>query len=125
MVCLPEFDTYKTLPKYAENPEDPHNVLALHLLKHRTTVAVHWRVLNSRFSAEDNVDELVKFAMGRYGESDAGPKTDMLKMNPTELLDFYCKAVEAVGYKVDPKAFTKNKTAEVTDAGTPPISNPE
>jgi len=111
MLCLPEFDTYRILPKYAGNPDDPRYNLALHLLKHRVTASLHWRVLNCRVGTEDNLQELLRFIMGRYGE-EGGQKTDFTKMNTTELMDFYKKAVESVGYQVDPALFIKKEAPD-------------
>ena len=107
MLCLPEFDTYHILPEYARNPEDQRNRLALKILKHRALTAMNWRVLNCHIVNEKNSDKLLQFQMGNYVTRVGGMKTDISTMTPKELLDFYMKATEAVGWGVDPAAFTK------------------
>lgn len=111
MLCLPEFDTYHVLPKYAEEPEDARNRLALKLLKHRTLAGLQWRVLNARDATADNADDLLKFQMGRWrARGDAGT-FNVNNMTGEELLDFYLKAVASVGQYVDPSLFTKKNEA--------------
>lgn len=107
MLCLPEFDTYHILPEYAQNPEDIRLKLSLHLLKKRAVTTLQWRVLNCRLATEDNADALLRFQLGSSGKLSDAPKSDITKMSPTELMDFYNKAVAAVGLHVDPAAFTK------------------
>ena len=116
MICLPEFDTYHVLPKYAREPEDARNRLALKLLKRRTLAALQWRVLNARLANADNADDLLKFEMGRWKSTNSVAGIDVNKMTGEELLDFYMKAVESVGQHVDPSLFTKKN--EATDGGT-------
>lgn len=115
MLCLPEFDTYKILPRYAEEPEDARNRLALKLLKHRALAGLQWRVLNSRHATIDNADSLLMFQMGRW-KSRKGGILDINSMTGEELMDFYLKAVASVGQHVDPSLFTKKN--EATNGGT-------
>lgn len=116
MLCLPEFDTYHVLPKYAEEPEDARNRLALKLLKHRTLTGLQWRVLNARDATADNVDDLLKFQMGRWRAKGGAASFDVNNMTGEELLDFYLKAVASVGQPVDPSRFTKKN--EAANGGT-------
>ena len=116
MLCLPEFDTYHVLPKYAEEPEDARNRLALKLLKHRTLAGLQWRVLNARDATADNADDLLKFQMGRWRAKGGGASFDVNNMTGEELLDFYLKAVASVGQPVDPSRFTKKN--EAANGGT-------
>lgn len=116
MLCLPEFDTYHVLPKYAEEPEDARNRLALKLLKHRTLVGLQWRVLNARDATADNADDLLKFQMGRWRVKGGAASFDVNNMTGEELLDFYLKAVASVGQPVDPSRFTKKN--EAANGGT-------
>lgn len=117
MLCLPEFDTYHVLPKYAEEPEDARNRLALKLLKHRTLAGLQWRVLNARDVTADTADDLLKFQMGRWKAKGRGAASfDVNNMTGEELLDFYVKAVASVGQHVDPSLFTKKN--EAANGGT-------
>lgn len=116
MLCLPEFDTYHVLPKYAEEPEDARNRLALKLLKHRTLAWLQWRVLNARDATADNADDLLKFQMGRWRAKGGAASFDVNNMTGEELLDFYLKAVASVGQPVDPSRFTKKN--EAANGGT-------
>lgn len=116
MLCLPEFDTYHVLPKYAEEPEDARNRLALKLLKHRTLAGLQWRVLNARDATADNADDLLKFQMGRWRAKGGAASFDVNNMTGEELLDFYLKAVASVGQPVDPSRFTKKN--EAANGGT-------
>ena len=111
MLCLPEFDTYHVLPKYAEEPEDARNRLALKLLKHRTLAGLQWRVLNARDATADNADDLLKFQMGRWRAGGGAVAFNVNNMTGEELLDFYLKAVASVGQYVDPSLFTKKNEA--------------
>jgi hypothetical protein len=107
MLCLPEFDTYNTLRRYAENPDGIRNIVALKLLKRVTLRRLQWRVLNCRLANENTAGQLYDMVLGRNGTPRNAPKTNMLEMNEKELMDMYNKALDAVGLTVDPEALAK------------------
>lgn len=109
MLCLPEFDTYHILEKYARDPDSSQNICALNALKKQARSRIHWRVLHSKFLSEDSLEGLLQLAMGRTPNKakTSTQKKDLSQMSEEELMSFYNKAVSSVGLVVDPEALAK------------------
>lgn len=108
MLCLPEFDTYHILDKYARDPDDKRNRLALRVLKHRATLQLHWRSMNSRIGMPENLDTLFDLQVGREIKLPNTPKpVDFNNMSEDQMMDVYWKALHKVGLELDPETLAK------------------
>jgi len=110
MLCLPEFDTYHILPQYAREPDDPRNIIALNVLKHRARTQLHWRVLNCRLMSMKNMNALYNFQIG-YIEKGSGvvveKQVDFSTMTEEEMMTVYNMALKKVGLTLDPETLLK------------------
>ena len=111
MLCLPEFDTYNILPKYAREPDDARNIVALRVLKHRARIQLQWRVFTCRFSSMKNMDALLHLQMGYNEGKTTGvvveKQVDFSNMTEEEMMTVYNMALKKVGLTLDPEALLK------------------
>ena len=111
MLCLPEFDTYHILEQYARDPDNPRNIVALSVLKHRANTQISWRAFISRMARPDNLDKLIDLERGHIlKEAKQGiieKQADFSTMTEKEMMDVYFKALDKVGMTIDPETLAK------------------
>lgn len=111
MLCLPEFDTYNTLEKYARDPDNGLNNLALRILKRRTMLQLQWRIVCCHLASPRNVDILEDIQYGRSEpqktEKQAPKVFDPSTMTDEQIMSVYKQAVASVGWSIDPEALAK------------------
>ena len=103
ILCMPEFDTYHVIERFAKDHNDPGALQAYIFLKRRTELAIRWRAVN--LDIEAPLNKLVELYTGT---KEKAPKPTKLEdMSEQDRLAAYEQACKAAGIELDPTLFTK------------------
>ena len=100
ILCMPEFDTYHALERFARNPSDGAAIQAYLFLRKRTERMIRWRALQEldRFGIQKAID------IYTGTRSHKAPKT-LADMTEEQRQELFTKACAAAGVQIDPSLF--------------------
>lgn len=102
ILCMPEFDTYNTIKRYAQNNSDPAAVQAYYFLMQRTERLALW---HANTQGVGDLGTAMRMYLGLH--LDAKPVT-MAGMSEDARRKMYEEACKAKGIQLDPETFKKN-----------------
>ena len=101
IICMPEFDTYHALERFARNNSDQAAIQAYRFLKKRTELAIRWQALREL----DHMD-LQKAVEIYTGVNTASANIDKLEdMTEEQRMSLFEHACKETGIQIDPSLF--------------------
>ena len=100
---MPSLDTYKTIERFAKNPEDSAALQAYKFLRHRTALEIKWKAFQYVPAIEHNA------AVDLYtGARDKTVSAKSLEeMSEPQRMDLFEQACKAAGVQLDPSILRK------------------
>jgi len=103
ILCMPEFDTYHALERFARDNSNNETRQAYLFLRRRTELSIQWRALGMAEYAP--IKELAELYMGF---KDKVKKIDKLEdMEEEDRQKLFAEACAQTGVQIDPELFTK------------------
>lgn len=102
---MPALDTYKTIERFARNPDDGAALQAYKFLRHRTALEVKWQALQYVPAMEHGT------AVDLYTGTNERVTVakDLSEMSEPQRQDLFEQACKATGVQLDPSILRKNK----------------
>lgn len=105
ILSIPEFDTYKSLERFARDPREPENILAFNCLRKQAETRAVWQAA-SNFGI-DKLEDAIKLITGSIGERTKTQKVasdleGFMDKTPQEQIALFNKLCDMSGVKVDP-----------------------
>ena len=104
MLCMPEFDTYNAIQRYAKRNNDPAAVLAYVFLKTRTERQLMWRAVSLGLP---DLKAALDLTMGITNKPSSNNPASMADMSEEQRRKLYDAACKQAGIQLDPSALTK------------------
>jgi hypothetical protein len=101
MLCMPEFDTYKAIERYAKDNSSPEAILGFQMLRKRTETTIMWRTVLTGL----DISAALKMYLG-ISDRAAGSKK-LEDMTEEERRKAYAAACMSTGIQLDPETFKK------------------
>ena len=102
---MPALDTYKTIERFARDPDDGAALQAYKFLRHRTALEIKWQAFQYVPTIEHSA------AVNLYtGTKEYAPVVkDLSEMSEPQRQDLFEQACKATGVQLDPSILRKNK----------------
>ena len=102
---MPALDTYKTIERFARNPDDGAALQAYKFLRHRTALEIKWQA----FQYVPAIEHGAAVDLYTGAKERVTVAKDLSEMSEPQRQDLFEQACKATGVQLDPSILRKNK----------------